>query len=74
MIVRAYTFADYGERYLIDPGPRKNSVAMLGVGGGIDITIGEHFDLHAVLGVPLLDTPARDSGHVRVAFSLGTQF
>ena len=36
MVGRFYTFADYGEGYLIDPGSRKASVALLGSGCGFE--------------------------------------
>lgn len=71
---RLYTFVDYGERYLIDPGARKGSVPMLGAGGGLDLSLGEHADIHLVLGVPLLSTPDRASGRLRAEFSLSAQF
>jgi len=74
MIARFYGFADYGERYLIDPGARKSAVAMLGTGAGIDLSIGEHWDLRVAAGVPLLDTPGQSGLHVRSTFSLAVQF
>ncbi len=74
MIARFYTFVDYGERYLLDPGRRQGSVSMLGAGTGMDLSIGEHCDMRVNLGVPLLDIPGQTSGHLRTAFSLGVQF
>jgi len=74
IITRTYAFVDYGERYLLDPGARPASLSLLGVGGGVDVSIGEHFDFHVTLGVPLLSTPAQESGHPRVTFSLATQW
>jgi hemolysin activation/secretion protein len=75
MFMRFSLFADYGERYLLDPGPvRQRAVSMLGAGLGFTSTIGEHFDFRLTLGVPLRDTATISAGSTRVTFSFGAQF
>jgi hemolysin activation/secretion protein len=71
---RLFTFVDYGERYLIDPGSRAGSVQMLGLGGGLDSSIGSHVDFRIVTGVPALDVPGRKSGDARVYFTVSAQY
>jgi hemolysin activation/secretion protein/AraC-like DNA-binding protein len=71
---RLFTFVDYGERYLIDPGPRPGSVQMLGLGGGLDSSIGSHVDFRIATGVPALDVPGRKSGDARVYFTVSAQY
>jgi len=74
MVARFYTFADYGQGFLIDPGTHKGSVSLLGAGAGMDLSIGAHFDFHLNVGIPLLDTPTQSSGRLRATFSIGAQF
>ncbi len=74
IITRTYAFVDYGERYLLDPGTRPASLSMLGAGAGVDVSIGEHFDFHVTMGVPVLGTPLQESGHPRFTFSIATQW
>jgi hemolysin activation/secretion protein/AraC-like DNA-binding protein len=71
---RLFTFVDYGERYLLDPGPREERVQMLGLGGGLDSSIGSHVDFRIAIGVPALDVPTRDTGAARAYFSFAAQF
>lgn len=74
MVIRTYTFLDYGQSYLIDSGSRQGSVDMLGVGAGFDLSIGEHFDARVNAGVPLLRVPTQEPDHLRIEFSIGTQW
>jgi hemolysin activation/secretion protein len=75
IVTRIYAFLDYGQSYLLDPGPsRLGTVSMLGTGAGVDVSIGEHFDTRVNLGVPLLDIPGQEAGHLRVEFSIGMQW
>jgi hemolysin activation/secretion protein len=71
---RLFTFVDYGERYLLDPGTRPGSVSMLGLGGGLDSSIGSHVDFRITIGVPALDVPGRSSGDARAYFTISAQF
>ena len=74
IVTRVYTFVDYGERYLLDPGSRTGTVTMLGTGAGVDVSIGEHFDTRVNFGLPLLDIPGQEALHPRVEFSIGMQW
>ena len=74
IVTRVYTFVDYGQRFLLDQGERPGTVSMLGTGAGVDVSIGEHFDTRVNFGVPLLDIPGQDAGHLRVEFSIGMQW
>jgi hemolysin activation/secretion protein len=75
IVTRVYAFVDYGQGYLLDPGPyRHGTVSLLGSGAGVDVSIGEHFDTRVNLGVPLLDLPGQEAGHLRVEFSIGMQW
>jgi hemolysin activation/secretion protein/AraC-like DNA-binding protein len=74
MYVRLSAFVDYGQGYLLDPGPRKRTTSMLGAGLGLSGSIGEHVDFRFTLGFPLLDVPGTSAGDPRVTFSLGGQF
>jgi hemolysin activation/secretion protein len=71
---RVSAFVDYGERYLIDPGPRDAAVCMLGSGASLYVTVGEHFDARLTLAFSLLDTPQTKAGQGRAYFTVGAQF
>jgi hypothetical protein len=71
---RLFTFLDYGELHLLDPGTRPERLSMLGLGGGLDSSIGSHVDLRIMVGVPALDVPNRHSGEARASFTVAAQF
>jgi hypothetical protein len=73
-MVRFYTFLDYGQTYLSDPGSRQSPVSLCGTGCGMDATIGSHIESKLMFGVPLLSVPGRDAGAYLVQFSLVVQF
>ncbi len=79
MYVRLYAFADYGQVFLTDEvtahlngSPDREN--LFGVGAGADASIGDHFEARLVFGVPLLDVPGRNAGHVRTYFSIVAKF
>jgi hemolysin activation/secretion protein/AraC-like DNA-binding protein len=71
---RLFTFLDYGQASLIDPGTRLDRVEMLGLGGGLDSSIGSHVDFRLAVGVPALAVPGRASGAARAYFTFSGQF
>ncbi len=74
ILVRFYSFVDYGQSYLLDPGPRPAAVSLLGAGVGLNCSIGERVDFRLLCGVPLLNIPGTPAGAVRVTFGGGAQF
>ena len=74
LFARVAGFVDYGQVYLVNPGPRPGTISMLGVGATLNLSLGQHFDFRTILGVPLLDVPGRQAGSVRILFGLGAQF
>jgi len=75
MLVRLSLFTDYGRRYLIEPPPgTKQALSLWGAGVAVSGTIGERYDFRFGLGWPLLDTPGRKAGDLRVTVSAGLQF
>ena len=71
---RFSAFVDYGERYLLDPGPRAGTVPLFGAGVAVAGNIGQHLDFRVTFGLPFLDTPVRKAGDWRLLFGLGAQF
>ena len=66
LLVRFYTFVDYGQRYLLGNGLvdsstgitlQPKSLTLAGTGFGFNASIGEHLDFRFQLGVALHDTP-----------------
>jgi hemolysin activation/secretion protein/AraC-like DNA-binding protein len=74
LMVRGYTFLDYGQVSLKDPGLRESPLSMCGTGIGVDATVGPHLESKLLVSVPLLSVPGRDAGSPLFLFSLGVQF
>ena len=74
MRVRASVFTDYGERYLLDPGSRKRSLALWGAGLGLAGTIGETIDFRIAIAWPLLTTASISRRSPHIYFGVGAQF
>jgi hemolysin activation/secretion protein len=75
MYGRLFAFMDYGQSYLLDPGPGADkSRDLWGTGFGFMSNIGPHVDARVTLGFPLLDQPGAHRGTIRVTFAVGGQF
>jgi hemolysin activation/secretion protein len=74
MHLRGSLFMDYGESYLLDPGPREGRTPMWGTGVGLSVTIGSTWEGRIMLAWPLLDVPSVKAGQTRAYFGVSAQF
>jgi hemolysin activation/secretion protein len=74
LLFRACVFFDYGQVYLIDPGPRPRAASLGGAGFGLNVSIGQHLDGRFSVGVPFYATRTTDKLDPRFAFGIGVQF
>lgn len=74
MLLRFSLFADYGERYLLDPGSRARRMEQLGTGVAMQMSVGQHWDARVTVAWPLLETIYAKDPAARAYFSVGAQF
>jgi hemolysin activation/secretion protein len=90
VLIRAYTFLDVGQRFLIADGislapapfPQEKTTTLMGTGFGFSGTAGEHMDFRVQVGFALLDTPRQapvgarsvSAGDSHIAFAFGINF
>ena len=69
---RLSVFTDYGQAFYAVSG--RPSVDLWGVGAGLNVTIGSHFDMRFSWAIALLDVPGWNAEKSRASFALGYQF
>jgi hemolysin activation/secretion protein len=73
--LRASTFFDYGQRYLLKPNPgAKECRSLSGAGFALQANVNNHFDTRITVGWPLENSANTKSGEPRVYFTIGGQF
>jgi len=75
MYARFSVFTDYGQAFYA--GQHQPHVDLWGVGAGLNVTIGNHFDARLSWAMALLDAPGAPpwpAGKSRVSFAVGYQF
>jgi hemolysin activation/secretion protein/AraC-like DNA-binding protein len=74
MYARGFAFLDYGRRYLLEPGPRQQSISLFGTGLGGNATVGQWLEAKLIFGLPILEVRGVTSLKPHVTFSLSFQF
>jgi hemolysin activation/secretion protein len=75
LIVRGSLFMDYGEAYVLDPGPsRKGRTELWGVGFGGAASLGPNWEARFLFSWPLLSAGTTQAGQPRFDFGLSAQF
>lgn len=75
VLMRPGVFTDYGQVFRYSRGGvGAETVTQWGIGVGVAVTAGEHFDARLSLGWGLLDTALTHAGTTRAMFSIGYQF
>ena len=73
--VRGSVFMDYGETYLIDPPVGISGRQQFwGMGFGITVNAGDHFDARLSVACPLITSQQTSAGDVHYYFGVGIQF
>jgi hemolysin activation/secretion protein len=88
VLMRAFTFFDAGQRFLIgnglagSPNTQEKTTTLMGAGVGLSFTAGQHFEGRFQVGFPFMDTPPQGpfgtsnvvGGQPRVAFGFAFVF
>jgi hemolysin activation/secretion protein len=74
LTVRASTFMDYAQTYLLDPNGRAGFTPLWGTGVGVAASIGHTWEGRLLFAWPLLRTPNSEPGQLRITFDLSAQF